>query len=194
MIDSTSQRIPPLEPPYVDEVARTLSRLMPPGMQPIRIFRTLAHNHAILEKMLRGFGTYLLNYGTVEPLEREIVITRATARCGAEYEWGVHIAFFARRFGLTDEQIASTVRGSPSDACWTERQSLLIRVIDELHETATVSDGLWDSLEAGWTPAQLIELIAIAGQYHAVSFLVNALRIELEDGAPRFPAPVPPKR
>lgn len=187
MIDATTQRIPPLEPPYDDETARTLSRLMPPGMQPIRIFRTLARNHAILEKMLRGLGTYLLNYGTVEPLEREITIARATARCGAEYEWGVHIAFFGRGLGLTEEQIASTVHGSPSDACWTERQSLLVRLVDELHETATVSDALWGSLEAGWTPAQIIELIAIAGQYHVVSFLVNALRIALEEGAPRFP-------
>jgi alkylhydroperoxidase family enzyme len=187
MIERTAQRIPTLRPPYEDDVARTLSRLMPPGMEPIRIFRTLAHNHAILEKMLRGFGTYLLNYGTVEPLEREIVIARATARCGAEYEWGVHIAFFGRRLGLTDEQIASTVHGSASDACWPERQSLLIRLVDELHDTATVSEELWNSLEADWRPAQLIELIAIAGQYHAVSFLVNALRIELEEGAPRFP-------
>src|SRR5512134_1264099 len=119
MIEPHTQRMRPLEPPYDDEVARTLSRLMPPGMEPIRIFRTLAHNHPILEKMLRGLGTYLLNYGIVDPLEREIVIARATARCGAEYEWGVHIAFFGRRLGLSVEQIASTVRGSPSDACWT---------------------------------------------------------------------------
>ena len=188
MIKTHTQRIPQLEPPYDDEVARTLSRLMPPGMEPIRIFRTLAHNHAILEKMLRGLGTYLLNYGTVDPLEREIVIARATARCGAEYEWGVHMAFFGRRLGLNEEQIASTVHGLPSDACWTERQSLLLRLVDELHETATVSDELWAELEVGWTPAQLIELIAIAGQYHAISFLVNALRIELEEGSPRFPA------
>jgi alkylhydroperoxidase family enzyme len=191
MIDCAAQRIPPLEPPYDDEVARTLSRLMPAGMEPIRIFRTVAHNHAVLEKMLRGFGTYLLNYGAVDPLEREIVIARATARCGAEYEWGVHIAFFGRRLGLSEEQIASTVHGSPSDSCWTERQSLLVRLVDELHETATVSDRMWGPLEAAWTPAQIIELIAIAGQYHAISFLVNALRIELEDGAPRFPAASP---
>jgi alkylhydroperoxidase family enzyme len=187
MIETHAQRIRPLEPPYDDEVARTLSRLMPPGIEPIRIFRTLAHNHAILEKMLRGLGTYLLNYGTVDPLEREIVIARATALCGAEYEWGVHIAFFGRRLGLSEEQITSTVHGSPSDACWTERQSLVMRLVDELHETARVSDALWDSLEALWTPAQLIELIAIAGQYHAISFLVNGLRVELEEGAPRFP-------
>lgn len=191
MIDSVAQRIPPLEPPYADGVARTLSRMMPPGIQPIRIFRTLAHNHAILEKMLRSFGTYLLNYGTVDPKEREIVIARSTARCGAEYEWGVHIVFFGRRLGLTEAQVASTAHGSPSDSCWTERQSILIRLVDELHETATVSDGLWDSLEAGWTHEQIIELIAIAGQYHAVSFLVNALRIELEAGAPRFPGAAP---
>ncbi|HSP55128.1 MAG TPA: carboxymuconolactone decarboxylase family protein [Dehalococcoidia bacterium] len=188
MIKTTAQRIPPLEPPYREELSRTISRLMPQSMEPIRIFRTLAHNHSILDKMIRGLGTYLLNFGTVDPLEREIVIARATARCDAEYEWGVHIDFFGRRLGLTEEQIASTVHGAPSDACWSERQTLLLRLVDELHETVTVSDELWDSLDAGWTSAQIIELIVIAGQYHAISFLVNALRIQLEDGAARFPA------
>lgn len=189
MIETHAQRISPLEPPYDEEVARTLGRMMPPGMEPLRIFRTLAHNHAILEKMLRGLGTYLLNFGTVDPVEREIVIARVTARCGAEYEWGVHISFFGRRLGLTEEQIASTVSGAPSDACWTGRQSLLIRLVDELHESATVSDELWAKLEEEWGPEQLIELIALAGQYHSVSFLVNGLRIELEEDAPRFHAP-----
>ena len=38
--------------------------------------------------------------------EREIVIDRTCARCGAEYEWGVHVAFFGERVGLTREEIA----------------------------------------------------------------------------------------
>jgi hypothetical protein len=34
----------------------------------------------------------------------------------------------------------------------------------------------------------LIELIALAGFYHLVSFAANAARVEPEEGAARFPA------
>ncbi len=37
--------------------------------------------------------------------EREIVIDRTCARCGCEYEWGVHVAFFAVRAGFDDAQL-----------------------------------------------------------------------------------------
>ncbi|HEV7760231.1 MAG TPA: hypothetical protein VGO78_14620 [Acidimicrobiales bacterium] len=29
--------------------------------------------------------------------DREIVIDRTCARCGCQYEWGVHVAFFGDR-------------------------------------------------------------------------------------------------
>jgi 4-carboxymuconolactone decarboxylase len=51
-----------------------------------------------------------------------------------------------------------------------------------------VDDALWRRLAAEFPPTQLVELIALAGFYHTVSFATNALRIELEAGAPRFPA------
>ena len=44
------QRISPLEPPYAPEVAETLRRMMPPGVEPLRLFRTVAHNPAVLER------------------------------------------------------------------------------------------------------------------------------------------------
>ena len=73
---------------------------------------------------------------------------------------------------------------------WSERQSLLVRLADELHDNADVSDRLWAGLAAHWTEEQLIELIAVAGFYHLVSFAANAARVELESFAERFPAAV----
>ena len=32
---------------------------------------------------------------------RELLILRTTARCGAEYEWGVHVQVFAAKAGLS---------------------------------------------------------------------------------------------
>jgi 4-carboxymuconolactone decarboxylase len=99
----------------------------------------------------------------------------------------VHAAVYGCPLGLSDEQLAATVHGSADDRSWSERQALLIRLVDELHETGTLSDDLWSAVSKCWRPDQLVELLALVGQYHAVSFFINALRIELERFAPRFP-------
>jgi alkylhydroperoxidase family enzyme len=71
--------------------------MMPPGMAPLRLFRTIAHNPRVLEKIR---ASNLLDRGSLDRRDREIVILRTTARCGCEYEWGVHVAFFSAKVGL----------------------------------------------------------------------------------------------
>jgi 4-carboxymuconolactone decarboxylase len=188
MPTSATHRLEPLEPPYDAEVQRTLERMMGDlEIEPLKLFRVAAHNPRFLDKF-RNTGTYLLNFGTVDPLEREIVIHRTCARCGSEYEWGVHVVVFGRSLGLSDEQLRSTVHGTADDAVWSARQALLVRLVDELHETSRVSDELWEQLKSRWSAEQLVELVALVGQYHTVSFLTNALGVELEKYAERFPA------
>lgn len=180
----TNLRIAPLNPPYPPGIAKELEKMMPPGVEPLKLFRTLAHNPRILTKIRLG---NLLDRGSIERRDREIVILRTSARCGAEYEWGVHINFFARRFGLTEAQIAATVKGSPEDPCWSEKDRLLIRLTDELHDTAGISDELWKGLIAHWETAQILELVVLIGFYHMISFVINGVGVELEDGTERFP-------
>ncbi|TMC45551.1 MAG: carboxymuconolactone decarboxylase family protein [Chloroflexi bacterium] len=160
-------------------------------MSPLLLFRVVGHNRHILDKF-RSTGSYLLNFGTIDPIEREIVIDRTCARCGAEYEWGVHVVLYGRRVGLSEEQIGATVLGTADSPVWTERHGILIKLVDELHDTAAVSDALWAELQAGWTAAQLVELLAIVGQYHMVSYFTNVLRLPLETYAEHFPAGVRP--
>ena len=186
METQTAPRLQPLAEPYDPEVAETLRRMMPPGVEPLKLFRTVAHNHAILERF-RKTGAYILNFGTVDPADREVVIHRTTARNGCEYEWGVHAVAFGRPVGFTDEQLAATVHGAAGDPAWTQRQSLLVQLVDQLHDTGTVSDDLWIRLAAEWAPDQLVELVATVGFYHLVSFAANAFGVAREDYAERFP-------
>jgi 4-carboxymuconolactone decarboxylase len=185
---AVAQRIPPLDPPYEPEVAETLRRMMPPGVEPLRLFRTVAHNPAILERF-RTTGAYILNFGSVDPLDREVLLHRTCARCGCEYEWGVHVAAFGRPLGLSDDQLRATVLDGADSPVWSERQRLLVQLADELHDTATVSDSLWAQLARLWDHGQLIELIATAGFYHLVSYMANAARVQPESYGERFPAP-----
>jgi 4-carboxymuconolactone decarboxylase len=188
-VSAVDPRLQPLEPPYEAEVARTLERMMGgAGIEPLKLFRVVAHNRHFLDKF-RSLGSYLLNFGTVDPAEREVVIHRTCARCRSEYEWGVHVSVFGRRLGLSDLQVRSTVHGTADDPVWSPRQALLVRLVDELHEASAVSDDLWALLTPRWSAEQLVELVALVGQYHLISFLTNALGVELEEYAERFPSP-----
>jgi alkylhydroperoxidase family enzyme len=181
-------RIAPLEPPYEPQVEETLRRMMPPGVEPLGLFRTVAHNPAVLERF-RTTGAYILNFGCVEPLDREVLLHRTCARCGCGYEWGVHAVAFGRPLGMSDEQLLATVRDGPDADVWSPRQRLLVRLADELHDTATVSEPLWAELAELWDAAQLIELIATAGFYHLVSFTANAAAVRPEPFGEPFPSP-----
>ena len=63
----------------------------------------------------------------------------------------------------------------------------MLELCDELHTNAAPSQSLWDRLNSQFDSAQLIELVTLAGLYHAVSFIVNATGVEAEDWA-RAPA------
>ncbi|HSL52294.1 MAG TPA: carboxymuconolactone decarboxylase family protein [Candidatus Deferrimicrobiaceae bacterium] len=181
----TSARIAPLEPPYSPPVQAALDRVMPAGVPPLALFRALAVNERVFLRVMAGG---LLDRGTIGLREREIVIDRTCARCGSEYEWGVHVAFFGERVGFTPEQVAATCGREPEADAFPARERLLIRLVDALHDEAQVSDALWTALREEWTEAQLIELVALAGFYHLISFVTNALRIPPEPFGARFPA------
>ena len=180
----TEPRILPAAPPYEPAVAKAFDAFTA-GREPIKLFRTMARNPRLLGRFFAGS---LLDPGSISIAEREIMILRTTARCGSEYEWGVHVKIFAARAGLTPAQIAASAQGTAEDPAWSPNQRLLIRLADVLHDTATVPEDLWSALAAVWRPDQLLELIVLAGNYHMVAFVTNSLGVELEDFAARFPA------
>ncbi len=180
-------RVAPLAPPYVPEVGDQLARMMPPGVEPIGLFRTFAVNLPMAEAMTT-WGTYELSRRLSLGLrDREILIDRTCVRCGCEYEFGVHAAYFAERAGLDRAQLSSLVSGSEADGCWTsDRDRLLIRLADALHADARLGGGLWDELSTEFDAPELLDAVMICGWYHAIAFAANALEVELEEWAPRF--------
>ena len=180
-------RIDPAEPPYDNDVASRLEAMMPPGVPPIGLFRTFVRNLPMSTAM-GGWGGYELSRRlSLTMRDREIVIDRTCARCRCEYEWGVHIAFFAERVGLGYAQIASITHGAAGDECWTdERDRLLIEATDALHHGADLDDDLWRRLHAHLSDQQMLDLLMLAGWYHAISYAANGARVDLEPGAPRF--------
>jgi 4-carboxymuconolactone decarboxylase len=184
---SSAARIEPLAPPYDSELETLLDRMTPPGAPSIlALFRVLAHNPRLAERA-SGWGGYLLGpKANLSLRDREVVIDRVCARFGAEYEWGVHVSAFAEAAGFTSAQNAAIADPHADDAPLAPRDRLLVRMVDELHDTSTVSDALWPQLAALWSPPQLIELLMLAGWYHAISYVCNAARVPLEGWGARW--------
>ena len=183
-------RISPAEPPYEPAIAAELERIMPPGVPPLMLFRTMAKSPRIFGKMFAGG---LLDKGPLGLRQREIVIDRTTARLGCEYEWGVHIALFAERVGFTAEHVAATAAGASDAACWTPEEQALIALVDDLVDRRAILPATWTQLATRFDKTQILEAIALVGYYRTISFLCVGLELPLESYAASFPA-MPPLR
>src|SRR5215211_6533265 len=120
-------RIAAATAPYPPAIAEALDRIMPAGIEPLVLFRTMARSPRVFTKMFAGG---LLDKGPLSLRQREIVIDRTTARLGCEYEWGVHVALFAERVGFGEAEIAASVHGPADAACWSGEKQTLLTMVD----------------------------------------------------------------
>ncbi|MET7361207.1 carboxymuconolactone decarboxylase family protein [Streptomyces sp. NPDC005562] len=183
-------RIEPLTPPYSAPIDQALRRWMPPGAphEPLALFRVLHRNPELASRMF-ALGSGLLGHGLLPAIDREIVIARVTARTGCAYEWGAHAATLAQQAGLSHEQLrATTDIDTAANTAWPPRHAALLNAVDELHDTARLSQPAWDALSAHYEDAQLLEFLVLAGWYRTISYLANGLLLEEEPWGTPFPA------
>src|SRR5271170_6118856 len=187
---TNAPRIAPLDPPYAADVAAALSRIHPSysSREPLKLFRTTLRSFRLCDPMF-AFARFMLSRNASYDLRtRELVIDRVSARCGCEYEWGVHMAFYGEKAGITPKQAYSLVHGDWTDACWTDEDRTTLTFVDELHDDGGVSDATWAAMRVRFSEATMIELLVLAGWYHAIVYLASNARVELESFAHRFPA------
>ena len=178
-------RIAPAFPPYEPVIATELERIMPPGVEPLLLFRTLARSPRVFGRIFAGG---FLDKSPFSLRQREILIDRTTARLGCEYEWGVHIALFGQRVGFGDSEIAALVHGPADAACWASDERALIALVDDLVDQHMIRPATWEAASQHFAEAQLLEAIAITGFYHMITFLCRGLDLPLESYGARFPS------
>ncbi len=183
-------RIAPVSPPYTPEMAHMLEKWMPPGsgLAPLAIFRTLAR-HELLSERMRPLGAGLLGRGELPIRVRELLILRTCARCGAEYEWGVHVTAFAAAASLDEALVARTRLAPAAELANSETDDdLVMRFADELHDHGHVENSTWHGASRRFDDASLLEMLAVVGFYHLISFVVNGAQVAYEPWAARFPS------
>jgi 4-carboxymuconolactone decarboxylase len=179
------QRIAPLSPEEFDEDARALvvnireslgikeHTRVPP------VFATML-KHPDLYRRQMEMGIQLLGKGALNVRERELAILRVGWLCRAPYEWGQHVEI-AKRYGVTGEEVERVTQGSSAPG-WSEHQAAILRGVEELLGDQMISDETWNVLAQTWTEQQLMEFPALVGQYVAIAYSQNALRMRLNAG------------
>jgi|GEM_PF-79510 len=182
-----SRRLPLRPPPYEPEVQKAITNsAFKDGLSPQNLRLALAQAPR-LSAAFQAMAHVVLFQGELPEREREIAIIRTGALTRSEYEWGMHVSIYAQRCGLTDAQVNELTFGALSPGLWSERERVIVRMVDELHGHATIGDDTWALLQAHWPAGQIVELILASSFYHMAAFFLNSMAVPLEDGARRFP-------
>lgn len=111
----------------------------------------------------------------------EIVTLRATWNVGSEYHWGHH-GQAARFAGLSEADIARIPAGATA-AGWSDRETLVLTAVDELHERRALSAPTRTALSALYGTAQITEICLVTGNYEMLCMALNSFGIRFEHGA-----------
>lgn len=179
-----TNRLTIIDPPYSEEVEALLSRYPKRNGYLLKLFRVFANSTRFLRK---GVLDLLDRESPLTMRERELVILRVCAANNCEYEWGVHVAAFGQHAGFSEEQIRATRLGAAEDICWSPEETTLLAAIDELCQQGHMDEPTREAFQAIYTVEQQLEIFALCGNYHTVSFVANAAGLEGEDFGARFP-------
>ena len=180
-----SEKLQPVEEPFADDIAAVLKHYPQQNGYLLKLFRTFANSLRFLNK---GVPNLLDKDSPLSLREREIVILRVTANLNCEYEWGVHVTAFAKAAEFTDKQVAATKTGDLNAGCWNTKEQLLLKAVDELCDGGGITAATYDAVAEHWSREEQLEILALAGTYHTVSFVANTSGIGNEPFGAKFPA------
>ena len=151
--------------------------------QPVaNVYATFVKSPLLFRKF-SPFANYILNRSSLTRRQREMLIIRVGQANGCDYELSKHVPA-GRNAGLRENEIGALLGDDgAAGVAWPPEEITLIRVVDELVASHSVSDATWTDLASQFTEAQIIDILFTAGAYNLVSWALNAMHVQL-DGTP----------
>jgi alkylhydroperoxidase family enzyme len=141
------------------------------------IFRMMAHSPSYFEQYCR-LGGAIRHRGELDPVVRELAITRTGILCEAPYEIVAHKRI-GRNVGVTDEQ-NQALDDWKSATCFSELQRAALAFTDEIVRLRRPTDATFNAIAAMLTPAALVELQLSVGFYIMTSKFLETFGIDMQ--------------
>ena len=183
--DQWDEQVRTLLTPTLGPVAGLEGREAGEERKPLDILLVLAHDPKVLGPFL-AWAAALVFDGALSRRDHELLALRTAANCASDFEWAHH-AVYARAAGLDEDEIARVAAG-PNAVGWDPADAALLRAADELHVSKTIADATWERLAERLTPAALVEVPWVVGQYTMLSMVANATEVGIHPGEDVLPA------
>ena len=144
------------------------------------IFRMMAHSPSYLEQYCR-LGGAIRHKGELDPVVRELAITRTGILCEAPYEIVAHKRI-GKSVGVTDEQ-NEALENWQAASCFNEVQRAALAFTDEIVELRRPTDATFKAIRAKLTPGALVELQLSVGFYIMTSKFLETFQIDMQPAA-----------
>jgi alkylhydroperoxidase family enzyme len=141
------------------------------------IFRMMAHSPSYLSQYCR-LGGAIRNRGELDPVVRELAITRTGILCEAPYEIVAHKRI-GKGVGVTDEQNAA-LENWQGATCFNEVQRAALAFTDEVVKLRKPTDATFNAIKSKFTPGALVELQLSIGFYVMTSKFLETFAIDMQ--------------
>jgi len=141
------------------------------------IFRMMAHSPSYLEQYCR-LGGAIRHRGELDPIVRELAITRTGILCEAPYEIVAHKRI-GKNVGVTDEQ-NEALENWQQAKCFNDVQRAALAFTDEIVRLRRPTDATFNAIRAKLTPGALVELQLAVGFYIMTSKFLETFDIDLQ--------------
>ncbi|KRR26285.1 hypothetical protein CQ14_01860 [Bradyrhizobium lablabi] len=141
------------------------------------IFRMMAHSPSYLEQYCR-LGGAIRHKGELDPIVRELAITRTGILCEAPYEIVAHKRI-GKNVGVTDEQNEALEHWQVA-TCFNDVQRAALAFTDEIVRHHKPTDATFNAIASKLTPAALIELQLSVGFYIMTSKFLETFAIDMQ--------------
>jgi alkylhydroperoxidase family enzyme len=141
------------------------------------IFRMMAHSPDYLRQYCR-LGAAIRFRGELNPVLRELAITRTGILCEAPYEVVAHKRI-GKSVGVTEAQNAALQDWKSAD-CFDEVQRAALAFADEIVTQRRPADATLQAIAAKLTPGALIELQLAIGFYIMTSKFLETFGVDMQ--------------
>src|ERR1700722_16218712 len=141
------------------------------------IFRMMAHSPSYFEQYCR-LGGAIRHRGELDPVVRELAVTRTGILCEAPYEIVAHKRI-GRNIGVTDEQ-NEALENWEAATCFNEVQRAALAFTDEIIRLRRPSDATFNAIAGKLSPGALVELQLSVGFYIMTSKFLETFDIDMQ--------------
>ncbi len=143
------------------------------------IFRMMGHSERHFETYVR-MGNAIRFKGSLDPVLRELAITRTGILCDAEYEVVAHKRI-GKGVGVSDEKNAALEEGASSDA-FTALEKAVLRFTDDVVQNDRPGDETFGPLAERLSPTDMVELYLAIGFYIMTSKFLRTFDVDMQTG------------